>query len=171
MKRFRRFISSATDVICVVLMVLTVGLFVRGGWYAHTVFFSTDENVWSISSGQGKVMVRRIYNLRPNETFVRAIMGLPPRWSYEEERISRVYFEWWFKYYHSRIGNGLQVLIFPLWFLFLLFAIKPTCSLVAWRRSVKLRARQGLCIKCGYNLQGNPDAETCPECGAVATDQ
>jgi rubrerythrin len=24
----------------------------------------------------------------------------------------------------------------------------------------------GLCVKCGYDLRGNPAGKTCPECGA-----
>jgi len=58
----------------------------------------------------------------------------------------------------------------PLWFLFLLFAIKPTWSLIAWQRRRKRAAAPGhpLCTECGYDLHGNTSA-VCPECGREVT--
>lgn len=57
--------------------------------------------------------------------------------------------------------------IFPFWAPCMLFAAYPTLAFIRgpvrrWRRR-----RKGLCIRCGYNLQGNVSG-VCPECGTNA---
>ena len=52
----------------------------------------------------------------------------------------------------------------PLWGPFILFGAYPTVAFIrgplrSWRRR-----RQGLCVKCGYNLTGLTEPR-CPECG------
>jgi hypothetical protein len=42
MKRFRRTMSRTGDSICIVLMVVTVVMFVRGGWVSDVVAFPHD---------------------------------------------------------------------------------------------------------------------------------
>ena len=56
----------------------------------------------------------------------------------------------------------------PLWLPLLLFPAYPAFALVRgplrrWRRH-----RKGLCIRCGYNLEGNVSG-TCSECGNART--
>ncbi|MCH8148524.1 MAG: hypothetical protein IH987_11105 [Planctomycetes bacterium] len=53
----------------------------------------------------------------------------------------------------------------PLWLLMIAFAVYPTIAFIRgpvrrWRRH-----RKGLCIRCGYNLEGNVSG-VCPECGS-----
>jgi hypothetical protein len=52
---------------------------------------------------------------------------------------------------------------FPLWFVFVAFAVAPTIAFIRgpvrrWRRR-----RRGLCANCGYDLTGNTSG-LCPEC-------
>jgi hypothetical protein len=55
-----------------------------------------------------------------------------------------------------------QMVLFPQWFLALLFAISPALHLRATIRSRRLH-RAGHCPRCGYDLRATP--ERCPECG------
>ena len=49
------------------------------------------------------------------------------------------------------------------WLPTLLLALPVAISASPWARR-RRRAKQGLCIRCGYDLSGT-DHETCPECG------
>ena len=49
------------------------------------------------------------------------------------------------------------------WLPTLLLALPLAISVNPWARR-RRRAKQGLCIRCGYDLQGT-DHEVCPECG------
>jgi hypothetical protein len=52
----------------------------------------------------------------------------------------------------------------PLWIPFMLAALWPART-VAWRLLRPMRRRrQGLCVRCGYNIWGL-DTPRCPECG------
>jgi hypothetical protein len=57
-----------------------------------------------------------------------------------------------------------QALMFPDWFVALLFAILPAIWLYRWRRS-RRRFAAHLCQTCGYDLRATP--ERCPECGTI----
>jgi hypothetical protein len=63
-----------------------------------------------------------------------------------------------------RLGDDAHILVAPLWFLALLFAIAPTLAARRWRRR-RREARKGLCPRCGYDLRASTDR--CPECGTV----
>ena len=53
----------------------------------------------------------------------------------------------------------------PTWPLLILLGLYPTYVLVFARKRRRDRLRrQGLCVKCGYNLTGNTSG-VCPECG------
>ena len=52
------------------------------------------------------------------------------------------------------------------WLPTLLLALPLAISASPWARR-RRRAKQGLCIRCGYDLQGT-DHEVCPECGEVS---
>lgn len=48
----------------------------------------------------------------------------------------------------------------------LLWAFGPGIILLYMREKHRRAALFAVCAKCGYDLRGNPDAKTCPECGA-----
>jgi hypothetical protein len=70
------------------------------------------------------------------------------------------------KYTAPRLGDDAHILVAPLWFLALLFAIAPTLAAKRWRRR-RREARKGLCSRCGYDLRASTDR--CPECGTAMT--
>ena len=63
-------------------------------------------------------------------------------------------------------ASGISIL-FPSWFLALLFALLPALRLRRWRiiRRRKRRIALGQCENCGYDLRATP--LRCPECGMV----
>jgi hypothetical protein len=61
--------------------------------------------------------------------------------------------------------NSYVLLAAPDWFLLALLAVLPLRWAMRWRRC-RLRAKRGLCVKCGYDLRSSPGR--CPECGAAA---
>ena len=62
---------------------------------------------------------------------------------------------------HQAAPVRFYSLLVPYWLLMILFAILPAMGLVIYLR----RNRPGICRDCGFDLQGNPRATTCPECG------
>ena len=52
----------------------------------------------------------------------------------------------------------------PLWIPFILFSAYPTIAFIRGPLRRWRRRKRGLCIRCGYNLEGNVSG-TCPECG------
>jgi hypothetical protein len=66
------------------------------------------------------------------------------------------------------IRNGRATLVvIHLWACLAVFSIYPLCffgSRVSRRILQSRRSREGLCLKCGYNLTGNVSG-ICPECG------
>jgi len=64
----------------------------------------------------------------------------------------------------SGATTSSRFLAVPLWSPMLAFAIAPVIA-SRRRRARERRIRDGLCLKCGYDLRASPDR--CPECGAV----
>jgi hypothetical protein len=72
------------------------------------------------------------------------------------------------QYYDSDDGaNRIRGVVIPLWVVVVLFAALPGVRApgMVRRRHTRLRARRGLCPRCGYDLTGNVSG-VCPECGA-----
>ena len=58
---------------------------------------------------------------------------------------------------------GMWLFVGAFWFPTLLLALPLAISASPWARR-RRRAKQGLCIRCGYDLSGT-DHTLCPECG------
>lgn len=56
------------------------------------------------------------------------------------------------------------ILGFPLWAPFALFAFYPALAFIRGPLRRYRRRKRGLCLRCGYNLEGNVSG-ACPECG------
>jgi len=80
------------------------------------------------------------------------VRGGAPRWTAES-----------LGWYHREVyGLRLWVVDGILWL----------CCCMSFGRAVRhnCRARKGLCVNCGYDLQGSKHSSLCPECGAAAED-
>ena len=63
-----------------------------------------------------------------------------------------------------RFQPEVASIVFPHWFLILIFAMLPAIWFIKWRKRHKLGPNA--CPSCGYDLTGNTTG-TCPECGAA----
>ena len=63
-----------------------------------------------------------------------------------------------------RLGTTVVTLIVPLWIVTLLFAAYPAFAFIRGPLRRWRRRHRGLCLKCGYNLEGNVSG-VCSECG------
>jgi hypothetical protein len=61
-------------------------------------------------------------------------------------------------------GQSLRVFDAPYWIPLIVFGA-PAVIAMARRRTLRARAREGRCLKCGYQLDAG--MTTCPECGSV----
>jgi hypothetical protein len=52
------------------------------------------------------------------------------------------------------------------WLLVLILRIGYFLVVIRAQKDVQRRRRDDRCVACGYNMQGNPFSERCPECGA-----
>ncbi len=59
-----------------------------------------------------------------------------------------------------------RAIVVPRGSFFFLFAIYPTIAFIRGPLRRWRRRRRGLCLKCGYNLEGNVSG-VCPECGVA----
>ena len=71
--------------------------------------------------------------------------------------------DWWPAYWIMSYHPQGWFLQFPFWLPTLMFALPLAISQIPLARR-RRRAKQGLCIRCGYDLSGT-DHTQCPECG------
>jgi hypothetical protein len=149
---------------------------------------STDPSVrrtqWSIQSRRGKIAIGRFDYLPKRDSDWRLgpmggdctgtiryrSRGLPLDWIGPQGSWGHLDFA----YRHTVSGvfptiaypnqvDDLWILTFPHWALAIVLGVYP---LVAYRRIARLHRRRklGLCLHCGYDLQGLT-SDRCPECG------
>lgn len=75
-----------------------------------------------------------------------------------------------FKHFAAVVFRGRKIDFYtagvPHWLLIIMCSIWP--AIAAIRRYRAKHADHPQCHQCGYDLRGNPDAATCPECGAAS---
>ena len=153
MKRFRRYIFNTLTVISLLLLLATVGLWVRGSLTRSNdlivIWYSPELYVISEKEHILRIAILELYQ-----------GNLPPG-KYRVPMDKLLGFTYWNGTTAGR--HGFTSLGIPHWFLTLIFAILPPIWLFKWRKRRRL-ARVGKCPSCGYDLTGN-ESGVCPECG------
>ena len=139
-------------------------LFVRQLWWSDHISYYGEGGMIHIALRSGQLKISReedsVYSYPAGE-----ITG----WEYHQLARNAEGFAWWFDVkmtgrtsYPPTLTGRFSM---PVWFLILLFSIKPTWSVIAWRRRRRFKTDGHLvCASCGYDLHGI-EGNRCPECG------
>jgi hypothetical protein len=151
--------------VSLLLCAAATALWARASRHQDAVFFHTRDSTNALFSGQGRIVFNRTHRPGSNPPDV-------PVFAYQHMRMEpRRWFLPAALGFGFAIGRTIQVpttttytgFAIPYWFIILALLIAPITSL---RRRLRLRRRQrqGLCLRCGYDLRAT--AHRCPECGS-----
>jgi hypothetical protein len=149
--------------------------------WARSIYWRTDfvgyfTATWGVGALSSNGLIRfehyRGWDTKPGWQFEARPVDEPGSWDSEKRQIqgplaplhlgTRVV-----KYSDSPGGFVRRSLYVPHWTLAAVSALPAPLSLWLLRhRRRRQRIRDGLCLKCGYDLRGTPDR--CPECGTAA---
>ncbi len=175
--RTRRYIFNTLTVVSLLLMLATAGLWVDSYWKIRTI-----EDRWTTRKQSRSITFTSCWG-----TFVLAgSLVKPPQviqtsmdgWEFTTQEATEIprglvalliydmdsAFAGFGITWQRKLANGFYKshLLFPHWFLTLIFAIGPTIWLFKWNNRRKLGANG--CPSCAYDLTGN-ETGVCPECG------
>ena len=172
MPRTRRYIFNTLTVVSLLLMLATVGLWVSSYLHSHIIQYTTQETSIFTNCWDGRSLIGHL-NLS-----AKGKADLSKGWELTEtvsatNRLADTLTEWRFgdfgmgwnipAYYGS-----MNTILFPHWFLALIFAILPTVWLIKWRKRRALG--DNVCVNCGYDLTGNTTGK-CSECGEALANE
>jgi hypothetical protein len=168
----KRRLFNLAAAVSLVLCVATVVLWVKSYWQftrasAYLPITQTDAMTY-LERGQGVLSVHRFERLkdRPfDAAFSSVAASGPSRTTWSLAIDGSQHWAWGgFSIEWAHVPPMHQiVLVLPLWFLALLFALAPLLA----ARSRWRRCSPGTCRNCRYDLRATPDR--CPECGVVST--
>jgi hypothetical protein len=173
----RRYIFNTLTVVSLLLMLATVGLWVRSKFATDYIDYMADskgQDYWDnrrIISGNGILAIRywRQKQLGPHDGYF--IWNVVDPSDLRESRKDTWLFKIGFSFEYSRTTykeihlNTTFVTSIPHWFLTLIFTILPAIWLFKWNKRRKLGVN--VCPSCGYDLTGN-ESGVCSECGVKA---
>jgi hypothetical protein len=188
----RRFAKGAAMLSAVVFIACAV-LWGRGFFRTDTLTWNDIDSDLALASGRGEAMLRWAEVIRPETRFtprpltwishhraqaagdtfprLRDLRLLPP--PAEERRFAGFVFgraevHMLGKAWRGQVGPPsfrVTNVVVPMWAPTLLAAVAPVLWAIALWRHRRAR-RQGVCVRCGYDLRGSESA-ACPECGAA----
>jgi hypothetical protein len=165
---FRRRLFTFLTILSLLLCLATVALWGRSYWLRDLLERDSGEptnmQYDDISSDGGELRARiiRVTGKTPSgptNGLLHDALPLHPQ-------LRSIRFPHFGYYFESTGGGSVRALLFPHWFIAILFAILPAIRLRSILRT-RRRHRIGLCPHCGYDLRATPDR--CPECGHVPT--
>ncbi len=139
-------------VILIVLLLLNCTLWLASYWWIEWL---SSNGVYSLQLKTGQITVARHDRLIgiSNGLTIHGYSGQPTRW-WPAVRI------------YTNLPKFFFVYQGTFWLPTLLLALPLAISATPWARR-RRRAKQGLCIRCGYDLSGS-ESGVCSECGAQA---
>jgi len=161
--RLKPLLRTILPLVSLLLCAAATVLWARASRHQDAVFFQTRDSTNALFSGQGRIVFNRTHRPASNPPDVPAfayqhLRTEPPRW-----------------FLPAALGFGFAIgrtvqapatysgFGIPFWFIILALLILPITSLLR-RHRLRRRQRQGLCLRCGYDLRAT--AHRCPECGA-----
>ena len=158
MPRTRRYIFNTLTVVSVLLMLATVGLWVRSYFVVDVIWLSKKIiHFQGVPMDRGLSARSAIGGIHFSDGFYN-LFNDPWRSSYKPHAIG--------VHWSQATRTPDTDFIIPHWFLTLIFAILPTIWLYKWNKRRKLGPNA--CPSCGYDLSGN-ETGVCPECGVGST--
>ena len=165
----RRVLFNAAALLSALLLVAVLGLWIESYSFRHELG-SHCRSCWiGVASAEGGLLL----GVRPGRlprtwAFVSGNddTHLPVPMMYHSVTIYGRTFDWrraGFAYaWNQQFGPSLRLhlVLLPYWSIALILAVLPTTWLIK-----RLRKRPGCCRHCGYDLRGNRESSTCPECG------
>jgi len=187
----RRILSAATAALCVLLCIADIWLWVRGYEIGDTLVYrwvsnTTTARFIQLWTGRGGLRILVGFETYPPESPPQLFSWEPglhhgsyggPSYPTETWGDGKIWGGLGFYYYQlsapfspvthvPRLYRTYRAVTFPHAFLALLLALWPLRF--AWsmrrRRIQRRRLKNGLCLRCGYDIRGL--SENCPECGA-----
>ena len=159
MKRIRRYIFNTLTAVSVLLLLGTVGFWVR------SLIATTYLEIPSGSFGPESFTVSVSLETKDVDLWL-SIQRYPGDtslfWSPEVPATYRSLIGFTYLTGKGQGRHRYTSLEIPSWFLMLIFATAPAVWLYKWRKRCKLGPNA--CSGCGYDLTGNETGE-CPECG------
>lgn len=167
--------SIVSRILLVVVILFSMTLFIGSGvlWYMSFNFrqelgiYTEDKNI-GFCSEHG--------SLQPFVTTHAGTGSSPTWWWYVHDPQSSTatsLYDGWFSWRRWGFGFGWNhnsknyyVVEIPYW-LIMVITILPA---IVWLRRLRKPAT-GHCAKCGYDLRGSEQSDTCPECGTSITDR
>lgn len=158
-RRLWRKINFTLNVMCVVLVAGLTMLYMRQAHSWDEVRYSvSDTTAFHVNSHYGGLEFI-VFDWTPGKGNPRFYWNSYPIGYLKDGVI------WWPDWGHIP-GSNVRIIAFPLWFLILMFAIKPMWSFVAWYRRRRRIPGHIYCKHCGYDLHAIT-SDACPECGAA----
>ena len=168
----KRFLVNAFAALSLLLLVATVGLWVRSYWVSDWLrWWSSDGDIHvSLWANRGSFDITWAKNITDRFDYMDGVPneGEFPYWAKERHLKWRAL---GFAYYavpylpgHGFIGEPPMPFIesvMPLWSFVVIFGLLPPLRYYFWLK--RRRPTPGHCVKCGYDLRASKDR--CPECG------
>lgn len=148
------------------LPILCLALWARGWWFSDSVSWHSPRWQVQVYNFSGVVHVQWVDKTAPTYRNITRFTGptRPAGWSIDSRRFNPAdrTLRW-----KPQRGTGIvmEFIAIP-WWLITLVALLPAMFISFPGRRKRRRRKLGLCINCGYDLQGQSDTSgVCPECG------
>jgi hypothetical protein len=163
-KRSIRVVFVMVSAMSLLVVLALAALWLRSYWLEEKIEWTTKSTSYYIHSASGLVLFLYVTpsDAEPGILRYQSWTNQGQAWQpFTFLSINRL----GFTVFKSATGRT-RACVMPFWFLVCVTATASVPSVNCCRRYLRKRrcVKQGLCVKCGYNLTGNVSG-VCPECG------